>query len=318
MDALEIPLALSRYRSMVRLDEPFEQPDPALETERTVLVDELLTHLRSEQAAGAHVRHFALSPSPYDERRRLLHALLTVRGPDPLPSWFQTKLDRLLQGEATERGMVEAGDLARVAQAMPGSSCSAEAQCALWLGDITSLRVDAIVNAANSAMLGCFHPFHACIDNAIHSAAGPRVREDCHAIIERQGFPEATGWAKVTRAYNLPARYILHTVGPMVGKGRDQVLPEHGQQLADCYRSCLDLASQVTDIRSVAFCCISTGVFGFPKERAASIALRTVDRWLETHPGSLDLIVFNVFDRDDLRIYERLLKQGFSEPHPLE
>jgi O-acetyl-ADP-ribose deacetylase (regulator of RNase III) len=199
-------------------------------------------------------------------------------------------------------------NLPRVAQAFPGSSYGAGNQCALWRGDITTLRVDAIVNAANAKMLGCFQPFHTCIDNAIHSAAGPRLREDCHAIMQRQGCPEGTGWAKLTRAYNLPARYILHTVGPIVVKGENRVLPEHEQQLSDCYHSCLELAKRVSAIRSIAFCCISTGVFGFPQGLAARIALQTVEGWLSGNPNSLDLAVFNVFGEDDFEIYERLLK----------
>jgi len=240
----------------------------------------------------------------------MLRALLTVRGPNPLPSWFHVQLDRLLQREAFERGFTDAASLPGISEAFPGSSYAAAARCALWRGDITTLCVDAIVNAANPKMLGCFQPFHACIDNAIHSAAGPRIREDCHAIMQRQGCPEGTGWAKVTRAYNLPSKYILHTVGPIMVSGERNVSPEQEQQLSSCYRSCLGLACRVSAIRSLAFCSISTGVYGFPREAAARIALRTVNQWLANHPGSLDLIVFNVFRHDDLEIYERLLNGG--------
>ena len=181
-------------------------------------------------------------------------------------------------------------------------------------GDITSEQVDAVVNAANSALLGCFQPFHACIDNAIHSAAGPRVREDCHAIMQLQGAPEETGRAKITRAYNLPARYILHTVGPIFSAKGNRGLVEQELQLSDCYRSCLELALRVPGIRSVAFCCISTGVFGFPGEPAGQVALRSVEDFLKRHPDVLDLVVFNVFSDEDFQIYKRLLK---IPPSPL-
>ena len=230
----------------------------------------------------------ALPPS-YNEKRRLLRALLTVRGPAPLPDGFYAQMDRLLQREALERGVTHAADLPRVAHVWPQSSFGTAAHCALWQGDITTLKADAIVNAANTQTLGCFQPFHACIDNVIHSAAGPRLREDCHAIVQRQGGPEGTGWAKVTRAYNLPSRFVLHTVGPIVARGR--LTPEHERQLAVSYRACLDLADRVSGIRSIAFCCISTGLFGFPQEPAARIALQTVGQWLDSHPGALNLVV---------------------------
>ena len=306
MSQASIRLDLDEYRSLVHLDAPFEPPSPTPEAkiERVALVDELLAYLRSERnAIGAN----AVPPS-YDEKRRLLRALLTVRGPDPLPAWFHERIDQLLQREALERGFTGAADLPRVAQVWPQSSFGATPHCALWHGDITTLKVDAIVNAANAQMLGCFQPFHTCIDNVIHSAAGPRLREDCNAMMQRQGGPEGTGGAKITRGYNLPAKYILHTVGPIVAQGH--LTPEHKHQLANSYRACLDLANRVSEIRSIAFCCISTGVFGFPQTPAARIALRTVEQWLTAHPGALDVIMFNVFRQDDLEIYTRLLRDG--------
>lgn len=303
-------LDLDGYRRLACLDEPFEAPDPAPEKEadRETLLDEVLAYLRSESASSYDFAEVDGTSGSYQEKRRTLRALLTVRKPNPLPSGVLKQLDRLLQRETLERGLVHASNLPRVAQDLAGSSYGAGNQCALWRGDITTLCIDAIVNAANAKMLGCFQPFHACIDNAIHSAAGPRLRDDCHAILQRQGRPEGTGWAKLTRAYNLPARYILHTVGPTVVNGEARVLPEHEQRLSDCYHSCLELAKRVSVIRSIAFCCISTGVFGFPQELAARIALRTVGQWLSGNPNSLDLIVFNVFREEDFEIYERLLK----------
>jgi O-acetyl-ADP-ribose deacetylase (regulator of RNase III) len=305
--SLSIPLDLDEYRSLIHLDEPFEAPSaaPESEPERAVIVDGLLAQLHSEDKRTEGTA----APSPYEEKRRLLRALLTVRGPDPLPSWFLIQMDRILQYEAHRRGLTHSASLPRIAEVWPGSSYSAASQTALWRGDITTLEVDAIVNAANAQMLGCFQPFHACIDNVIHCAAGPRVREDCHAIMRAQGGLEGVGRAKVTRAYNLPSKFILHTVGPnLVGRSR-LVLPRDRAQLAACYHSCLDLAKGIVGVRSVAFCCISTGVFDFPRKQAAQVALQAVGRWLDSHPGALDLIVFNVFQHEDLVVYERLVRR---------
>lgn len=173
-----------------------------------------------------------------------------------------------------------------------------------WQGDITTLQADAIVNAANSQMQGCFQPFHACIDNAIHAAAGPRLREDCHTIIHLQGEDEVTGTAKITRGYNLPSQFVLHTVGPIIHQGAHLTSGDK-QALADCYTSCLDLALEHGDIESVAFCAISTGVFGFPKEEAASIAIDTVNSWLSTKNHSIKQIIFNTFDEHTTELYQR-------------
>jgi O-acetyl-ADP-ribose deacetylase (regulator of RNase III) len=296
-------LNLDQYRALVHLDEPFRPSDqgPEAEAGRIAAVERLLTHLRSE-GTSVHVKG---TPVTYEEKRRQLYALLTMRAPDPLPHWFHAQMDRILQREARERGVTNSESLPRIARLAEGTPYGAADRCALWLGDITTLGVDAIVNAANAELLGCFHPFHACIDNVIHAAAGPRLREDCHIIMSRQGMSEPTGCAKVTRAYNLRSRYILHTVGPIVRHG--DLLPEHEEQLAACYRSCLDLASCIHAIRSVAFCCISTGVFGFPQEDAARIALSAVSGWLTGHPGAMSLVVFNVFRQDDFDVYRRLL-----------
>ena len=170
----------------------------------------------------------------------------------------------------------------------------------LWQGDITTLETDAIVNAANSALLGCFSPNHACIDNAIHTYAGVQLRLACHELMQAQGHEEPTGAAKITPGFNLPAKYVLHTVGPIVS-GR--LSERHCDLLASCYESCLDLAAKY-GLHSVAFCCISTGVFGFPQKEAAEIAVETVAAFQKDHP--ID-VVFNVFRESDLRIYQALL-----------
>jgi O-acetyl-ADP-ribose deacetylase (regulator of RNase III) len=177
-----------------------------------------------------------------------------------------------------------------------------EPRLSLWQGDITRLRVDAIVNAANADLLGCFYPCHGCIDNAIHSAAGMQLRQACHELMEEQGHREKTGQAKLTPGYNLPCRYVLHTVGPIISgplTGRDR------QLLADCYRSCLTVAEE-HGLETVAFCCISTGEFHFPNEEAAHIAVDTVKAFL-TQTTTIRKVIFNVFKETDQRIYRRIL-----------
>lgn len=232
-------------------------------------------------------------PSDMASRRRLLRSLMNVRPPMPLSGKFIEVQDRLLTAECAERGVING-------MALPGAA--AHPQLAVWQGDITRLRVDAIVNAANSALLGCFHPCHGCIDNAIHSAAGLQLREACRRLMDGQGHPEPNGQAKLTPGYNLPARYVLHTVGPII---RDRVTPRDREELASCYRACLELAAE-SGLESVAFCCISTGEFHFPNQEAAEIAVKTVIEFLRRQT-SIKRVIFNVFKDIDAEIYYELL-----------
>jgi O-acetyl-ADP-ribose deacetylase (regulator of RNase III)/NAD-dependent SIR2 family protein deacetylase len=233
------------------------------------------------------------------DTRRLITRILTSRSARPIPPDPQRLLDELLATEAARRASVGIDGVL----AAPGDGMTvAGTDVKVWRGDITTLRVDAIVNAANADLLGCFKPFHACIDNAIHSAAGPRLREDCRRIMERQGHKEPTGVAKITRAYYLPCRFVLHTVGPIVPDHRPTADDEAA--LVSCYQACLDLAA-ATGVKSLAFCSISTGVFGYPKADAAKVATRVVREWLERHPRVLELIVFDVFSRDDEEAYRQ-------------
>ena len=174
----------------------------------------------------------------------------------------------------------------------------------LWQGDIRRLAADGIVNAANKGLLGCFLPNHNCIDNVIHSAAGMQLRDDCAKLIAAQGHEEECGDCKVTRAYNLPAKYVLHTVGPMVRRG---VTEEDRALLRSCYTSCLEAAEELC-MKSVAFCCISTGVFSFPQAEAAEIATGAVMRWKMRHPESRLRVIFNTFLDSDTAIYRNILK----------
>lgn len=227
-------------------------------------------------------------------QRRLLRSLMNVRPPIPPREDFLSVQDKLLSAEREERGTVDG-------LALPVTA--AHPQIAVWQGDITRLRVDAIVNAANSALLGCFYPCHGCIDNAIHSAAGLQLREECNQIMRAQGHPEPNGQAKLTRGYNLPARYVIHTVGPIV---QGCVTRQDREELASCYRSCLELAAE-HGLESIAFCCISTGEFHFPNQEAAEIAVETVTEFLR-RDTSIKRVVFNVFKEIDAQIYRGILE----------
>lgn len=233
---------------------------------------------------------------PEDEfsRRKLLRSLMNVRPPMPLDKEFLKVQDALLSAEREEKGVVEVAGLPE-RPGRPG--------IVLWQGDITRLRADAIVDADNNRLLGCFVPCHGCIDNAIHSAAGLQLRDECHQLMERQGHPEPTGRAKLTKGYNLPARYVLHTVGPII---QSRVTRQDRELLASCYRSCLELAAE-RGLRSVAFCCISTGEFHFPNELAAQIAIQTVREWQQKNPDKIK-VIFSVFKDNDYEIYNRLLR----------
>lgn len=226
-------------------------------------------------------------------QRRLLRSLMNVRPPMPLREDFLRVQDALLSAEREARGVVDA-------IALPVTA--AHPKIALWQGDITRLAADAIVDADNSGLLGCFVPCHGCIDNAIHSAAGLQLREECRRIMQAQGRPEPTGQAKLTGGYNLPARYVLHTVGPIV---RGPLTDRHRRELADCYRACLALAAE-HGLKTVAFCCISTGEFRFPSRDAAETAVNTVTELLRTDT-SIQRVIFNVFKDTDAAIYRRLL-----------
>lgn len=232
-------------------------------------------------------------PPDAASRRRLLRSLMNLRPPRPLGKRYLFVQDALLSAEREEKGVVHAAAL----PAVPG-----EPRIALWQGDITRLDADAIVNAANAQLLGCFYPCHGCIDNAIHSAAGSQLREECARLMRAQGHEEPTGSAKLTRSYNLPAKYVLHTVGPIV---RGPVTGRDRAELASCYRACLALAA-AHGLETVAFCCISTGEFRFPNREAAAIAVGTVRDFL-AQDTTIKKVIFNVFKTLDAEIYRELL-----------
>jgi O-acetyl-ADP-ribose deacetylase (regulator of RNase III) len=236
------------------------------------------------------------------DRDIFIRRQLTVRPPGGIPSHILACLDQSLAACARARGAV---GLEEIAARHEPSAMVEGTTITLWRGDITHLAVDAIVNAANAELLGCFRPGHACIDNAIHSAAGPRLRDDCARIVHIQGHREKTGDAKITRAYHLPSRFVLHTVGPIVAGGRAH--PGDAHALASCYASCLELAQSVPSLRTLAFCAISTGVFGYQKDEAAEVAVRMVSGWLREHHGAFDLVLFCVFSDTDENAYQEAM-----------
>ncbi len=232
-------------------------------------------------------------PKDESEQWRLLRSLFNVRPPYPASDDFLKVQDEYLSEVIRQRGIVDAAALPTV---------KADSRISLWKGDITALKADAIVNAANSALLGCWQPCHSCIDNIVHSLSGVELRIKCNEIMQAQGHEEETGTAKITPAYNLPCKYVLHTVGPIISgplRKRDCNL------LASCYQSCLELAV-ANGVQSIAFCCISTGVFHFPQDRAAEIAVETVSEFLRTDT-CVKKVIFNVFKKEDYDIYQKLL-----------
>ncbi|MCR5611668.1 MAG: protein-ADP-ribose hydrolase [Clostridiales bacterium] len=246
----------------------------------------LIKYLLSERPEYGSI----VTPAGEEDQKRLLRSLFNIRPPAPVSDEFLIVQDEYLKETIREKGVSDIAELTPVANGIY-----------LWQGDITTLRCDAIVNAANSGMTGCYQPCHNCIDNCIHTYAGVQLRNASAELMEKQGYEEPTGQAKITPAYNLPCSYVLHTVGPIVN-GR--LTEKHKKLLASCYRSCLELA-KANGIKSLAFCCISTGVFGFPARRAAEIAVETVRDYLSK---SSDIeVIFNVFKDSDREIYRQLL-----------
>lgn len=232
-------------------------------------------------------------PADRQGQEELLRSLMNVRMPDPISGEFLKIQDEYLTRRNIERGITDVDDLQPVAS---------DSRLYIWQGDITTLKCDAIVNACNSQMLGCFSPMHACIDNFIHTYAGIQLRLKMYEIMQKQGHEEETGQAKITSGYNLPAKYILHTVGPII---QWDVSKKDEELLASCYKECLKLAAD-TGAESVAFCCLSTGVFRFPQQRAAEIATATVKDYIN-EDSRVKKVIFNVFKDEDLRIYRELI-----------
>ncbi len=243
------------------------------------------------------------------EKKNTIRSLMNIRMPGGISGDLLDLQDKYLQEELGKKGIVELSDIP-TAKEQFGSRLPFAEKISLWQGDITRLKTGAIVNAANSRMLGCFVPCHRCIDNAIHSAAGMQLREECSRIMSRRcaefgkNYEEPTGTATLTEGYNLPCDYVIHTVGPIVYNGINEALC---QDLKNCYENVLKCCME-NDIQSVAFCCISTGEFHFPNKKAAEIAVETVTAFLKAHDSVMERVIFNVFKDDDWEIYENILR----------
>ncbi len=252
----------------------------------------LLQQLMKEQPRYAKMQ----IPAGTEEQRLLLRSFMNVRMPGAADEEFLRIQDAYLTEVNAEKGIVTLADMQEV-----------RPELYIWRGDITRLKVGAIVNAANSGMTGCYQPCHNCIDNCIHTYAGIQLRNYCDALMRAQGHEEPTGQAKLTPAFNLPCEYVIHTVGPIV---QGKLTERHEELLASCYRSCLEAAEE-QQVASIAFCCISTGVFHFPNERAAEIAVETVETY-KRETGSSIKVIFNVFQEQDEQIYRKLLDRDFE------
>lgn len=251
----------------------------------------LITELLKENKYNTNIK----IPEDINEQKNLLRALFNIRMPQEIGENFLKIQDEYLQEELENKGIIELKNIKEI-----------EKNIYLWRGDITTLRIDAIINAANSKLLGCFQPNHGCIDNAIHTFAGIQLRLECNKIMKNQGYNEITGTAKITKAFNLPSKYVIHTVGPII---YGQLTEEDCKLLESCYKSCLSLIEE-KDLESIAFCCISTGEFRFPNDVAAKIAINTVRNFLEKRKieGKKEIkVIFNVFKERDEEIYRKLL-----------
>lgn len=241
-----------------------------------------------------------------EQKRQMMRSLMNIRLPKPASKEFIQIQDEFLQKEAEEKGIVKTDDLPTVKEMLNEKFPFADRIC-LWKGDITRLKADAIVNAANSQMLGCFVPCHRCIDNAIHSSAGIQLRAECMEYMEAQRkkhgeyYEEPTGQAVITSAYNLPSRYVIHTVGPIV---KEKLTQKECNLLKKCYQSCLEVAER-KGLKSIVFCCISTGEFGFPNKEAAQIAVETVVEFLR-NSQKIERVIFDVWKDKDLKIYQSI------------
>lgn len=251
-------------------------------------LDFLINYLIDERKEAIEI------PQDYNTKRNLLRSLMNVRLPLKVSDEFLKVQDDFLTAETLSKDLTSVGDILDV-----------DGKIMLWQGDIVTLKVDGIVNAANSKLLGCFIPLHNCIDNIIHSSSGVQLREECSRIMRLQGHDEEVGKAKITGAYNLPSKYVIHTVGPAIPQG-SKPSGKDCEALKNCYTSCLEIASE-NNLESLAFCSISTGVFNFPRENAAEIAVSTVRDYLDLNETTLNHVIFDVFSDDSYSTYKKLL-----------
>ena len=279
----------------------FEQATELLQSKdnkKNTTQEERLDYLVEEFKADSAEYKDLKTPNSTEDKRRILRSLMNIRMPKELSSDVMKVQDEYLTERAAEKGVVNLSDIPVIRDGL-----------SIWQGDITRLSVDAIVNAANSQMLGCFVPMHTCIDNCIHTFAGVQLRAECYRQMNElrirygRDYEQPTAVPMLTEAYNLPAKKVIHIVGPIV---QYKLTPELEKDLENCYRNTLDMCAE-NSLKSVAFCCISTGVFHFPNKKAAEIAVETVSEWLSDNPGKVERVIFNVFKDEDKAIYEKLI-----------
>ena len=258
------------------------------------MIDYLIEKFKSESEEYENL----YIPNSIEGKRKVLRSLMNIRLPKPMPDNVLEVQDEYLKERAEEKGIVEISDIIVIKDKL-----------SIWQGDITRLKVDAIVNAANSQMLGCFVPMHTCIDNQIHTFAGVQLREECNEQMKMlrnkygSHYEQPTAVPMLTDAYNLPAKKVIHIVGPIVS---GELTIEHEKELENCYKNTLGMCAE-NGLKSVAFCCISTGVFCFPNKMASQIAVNIVKQWLIENPDKMDRVIFNVFKDEDKRYYEELI-----------
>ncbi len=268
--------------------------------------DLLLEQLKEDSGEYKSLR---IDRNNSEEKKNAIRSLMNIRMLKSIPPKLREVQDRYLQEELAAKGVVALSDIPTIKEQFESRALYAD-KLSVWQGDITRLQIGAIVNAANSQMLGCFVPCHSCIDNAVHSAAGMQLREECgHIMAKRRmrygkNYAEPTGTATLTSAYNLPCGYVIHTVGPIVYGGLNEALC---RDLQRCYENVLQCCLD-NGITSVAFCCISTGEFHFPNDRAAQIAVETVSGFMESHGAAMERVIFNVFKDSDRKIYEGIAR----------
>lgn len=298
---MEKELKLGDYADAIQLNEKFEEPSGA-----DTLNDIIEWFQKNESELFNNVlflmnRNKAMQNRTDYTPEEILRGFLNARDPEPLPDQVQHMIDQYLVSQ--RKIDAEADDIKTLRDC--GYTFEGADRLCLWKGDITHLRVDAIVNAANSALLGCRYPLHSCIDNAIHNSAGPRLRDDCNKIICLQGHEEGIGLCKITRGYCLPSRFVLHTVGPWLSPPYEPT-PEDEQALKNSYKNCLECANEMKTIASVAFCSISTGVFKYPIIEATKIAIKTVLEYLKSRP-TIKRVIFDVFSDHDYNVYQSVI-----------
>jgi O-acetyl-ADP-ribose deacetylase (regulator of RNase III) len=298
-------LKLTDYEQLIELHTPFMRYTGKFidDSTRYQETNELIKEIEKE--IGSKITHIATEENK-ENTMTLIRSYLNQRMPEPISPRFLTLIDHYLADYRSDELITKLENIPTVKQSYPKSNMRNSDVLSLFCGDITLLECDAIVNAANDQMLGCFSPMHKCIDNCIHTFASPRLRDDMNKIMKLQKRREETGGAKITRAYNLPSKFVLHTVGPIYSEHN---VEENNRLLSSCYSKCLDLASEVPECKSIAFCCISTGVFHFPNKKAAEIAIETTNDWIDAHKGRFERVVFNVFLQKDFEIYQSILSE---------